>query len=303
MARPRLLALLCLLRLTRLVCFPTTAFAMFASGLIKVFDVELAISERERMRVPFSSYIICATPRSGSTLLCDLLTASGAAGRPNSYLRSQDIEYWTRLWGVERPTTMSDSEFNSTYLAAMKGAGSADTGIFGLRLMWDTVSDIERRLILAFGETADFAALVQRALGTTLFIHLSRRDKDAQAVSLVRAEQTGLWHVAADGSERERTAPPKAPSFNAARIGSARERLLFGDANWSSFFDQCAIKPLKIIYEDLAKDPQSTLAQILSMLGRDTRIASMIRPATAKMADRTSLAWEQQMKVLKTQRL
>ena len=271
---------------------------MSASGLIKVFDVDLALSEKGRMRVPFSSYIICATPRSGSTLLCDLLAASGVAGQPNSYFRSQDIEYWTRLWGVERPTTTSDPEFNSTYLAAMKRAGSADTGIFGLRLMWDTVRDIERRLNLAFGETADFAALVQRAFGSTLFIHLSRRDKDAQAVSLVRAEQTGLWHVAADGSERERTAPPKAPSFDAARIGSARERLFIGDANWSSFLDQRDIKPLQIFYEDLANYPQTTLAQILSMLGRDARIASMIRPETAKMADRTSLVWKRQMKLL-----
>ncbi|HMF66717.1 MAG TPA: Stf0 family sulfotransferase, partial [Phyllobacterium sp.] len=35
------------------------------------------------------SYVICGTPRSGSTLLCDLLESTGIAGRPASYFRSE----------------------------------------------------------------------------------------------------------------------------------------------------------------------------------------------------------------------
>src|SRR4051812_39199959 len=31
------------------------------------------------------SYLVCATPRSGSTLLCELLSATGVAGRPQEY--------------------------------------------------------------------------------------------------------------------------------------------------------------------------------------------------------------------------
>src|SRR3954467_13591327 len=39
---------------------------------------------RECMTVdrPDHSYLVCATPRSGSTLLCELLAATGVAGRP-----------------------------------------------------------------------------------------------------------------------------------------------------------------------------------------------------------------------------
>src|SRR4028119_1183918 len=32
--------------------------------------------------IPMMSYLICATPRSGSTLLCDALGRTGIAGRP-----------------------------------------------------------------------------------------------------------------------------------------------------------------------------------------------------------------------------
>ena len=34
----------------------------------------------------------------------------------------------------------------------------------------------------------------------------SRENKLAQAVSLIKAEQTGLWHIAPDGTELERVA-------------------------------------------------------------------------------------------------
>jgi len=36
------------------------------------------------------AYLICGTPRTGSTLLCDLLPSSEIAGRPESYFRLTD---------------------------------------------------------------------------------------------------------------------------------------------------------------------------------------------------------------------
>jgi LPS sulfotransferase NodH len=47
-----------------------------------------------------SSYLICGTPRTGSTLLCSLLTSTGVAGRPDSYFRQPDLNRWAREFGV-----------------------------------------------------------------------------------------------------------------------------------------------------------------------------------------------------------
>ena len=41
------------------------------------------------------SYVVCATPRSGSTLLCALLAGTGVAGNPE--------EYFERLWRTGLP--------------------------------------------------------------------------------------------------------------------------------------------------------------------------------------------------------
>ncbi len=247
--------------------------------------------------MPFSAYIICGTPRSGSTLLCDLLTASGVAGEPHSYLRPQDISEWAEEWGVRGPAAATDPKFNQAYLAAMTRAGKADTAVFGLRLMWQSIGEASARFDAALGSEADFAHQFEEAFGSTLFIHLSRQDKLAQAVSLVRAQQTGLWHVAADGSERERTAPAQAPVFDAEQITQARNMLTAADAGWFSFFEERGIQPLHLTYERLAADPQATLADVLAALGCNHNVAARVCVQTAKMADATSMDWARRIEL------
>ena len=250
-----------------------------------------------RSGLPFPAYIICATPRSGSTLLCDLLTSSGVAGKPRSYLRSEDIGYWAGLWSLGEPATAADPIFNRLYCSAMIQAGTAHTGIFGLRLMWRSVGEAVERLQAGLGDQADLPGLLERELGPTLLVHLSRRDKTAQAISLVRARQTGLWHIGVDGSERERTTPARSPVFDAGQIGQASDMLTTDDASWSSFFDKHGIKPMRICYEDLAARPHKVLADVLAALGRDRSLAETISVRTARMADDLSLDWTRQVEL------
>lgn len=46
------------------------------------------------MRNKPQNYILCATPRTGSTYLCSLLKSSGVAGVPESYRRRRDRGYY-----------------------------------------------------------------------------------------------------------------------------------------------------------------------------------------------------------------
>jgi LPS sulfotransferase NodH len=239
----------------------------------------------------FSSYIICATPRSGSTLLCDLLASTGVAGKPHSYFRNEDASYWAELWGVPRPHQLGNAEFERAYLAAMIREGTAETGTFGLRMMWSSIADASKRLDTMEGNQADVAARFAEAFGTTLYIHLSRQDKLAQAVSLIRAEQSGLWHRAADGTERQRTAPPRTPIYDADRIAELLNELQIDDAAWTDFFSMRGIDPLRLTYEALAANPKKALKEILSALGRDPKASERMVVQTSKLADADSSAW------------
>ncbi len=70
-------------------------------------------------------YFICATPRSGTTLLCDLLADTGRAGRPQSYYRRQDLERRARNYGLRADQFADRIEFDQAYLEAVlrEGAG------------------------------------------------------------------------------------------------------------------------------------------------------------------------------------
>jgi Stf0 sulphotransferase len=51
----------------------------------------------------FDSYLICATPRTGSTLLCGLLKSSGVAGCPASYFNRRGLHDYADDWRIARP--------------------------------------------------------------------------------------------------------------------------------------------------------------------------------------------------------
>ena len=130
-----------------------------------------------------------------------------------------------------------------------------------------------------------------RVFGPTLFIHLSRIDKVGQAVSYLRAEQTGLWHVAPDVTELERVAPHREPVYDAARLRVIVEMLVDYDRVWNDWFAREGIAPLRLSYDDLAADPGGTLARVLAALGLDPAAADGVTPGVRKLADATSCDW------------
>lgn len=245
--------------------------------------------------MPFSAYVICATPRSGSTLLCDLLATSGVAGRPQSFFRTEDIDEWAASWGVGGSSTADNPEFNRAYLSAMARAGRAGAGLFGLRLMHRSRDEATRRLRAAFALDDTLPNLFAEAFGPTLYVHLSRTDKAAQAASLVRAQQTGLWHLAQDGSERERTAPARLAVFDAGMLKATRDELVADDQAWNDFFKEHAIAPVCLTYERLSAEPLTVLARVFTALGLDPAHAATASVMTRKMADSTSADWARRM--------
>ncbi|WP_246675623.1 MULTISPECIES: Stf0 family sulfotransferase [unclassified Mesorhizobium] len=237
------------------------------------------------------AYVICGTPRTGSTLLCKLLASTKAAGDPHSFYRRQDVPEWAEEWGLPGRDTMGELEFNAAYLNAAIAAGKGGTGIFGLRLMRENLDELSAILDRIFPGLVSDKARFERAFGRVLYIHLSREDKLAQAVSLVKAQQTGLWHVAPDGTELERVGPPGEPRYDFGRIKDEVAGLDGYDTAWNMWFAEQEVIPLRIGYERLSSDPVATLASVCDALGVQAPDAGDIRPGVARLADETGLDW------------
>ena len=154
---------------------------------------------------PESSVILCSVPRSGSTLLCDLLTATGVCGTVQSYFRRLSIDNWITRFGLD--IARSDPDFASVFYQAALTAGSDSSGSFGLRMMWDNVPELSAWLDELFPGLSDDRARIAAAFGPPDFVFLTRRDKVAQAGVAI----TG-------GTERALAmCGPMVPSANAPR--------------------------------------------------------------------------------------
>lgn len=237
------------------------------------------------------SYVLCSNPRSGTTLLCDLLAQTGVAGNPDSFFRQKSLQDWCDDWQVSGPIDTRDQDFTRRYFDAMLAEGRGGTPVFGIRIMGADLRFATAWLDSAFpGHTSD-AARFEAAFGPTCFIHLSRSDKLAEAVSYLRAEQTGLWHQRPDGTSLEQIAPTEPPGYDPDAITRRMTELAEYDQAWNAWFELEKIQPLRIGYEALAQDPQAILAQVLRFIGQDPDRARAVTPRVRKLADDTNLDW------------
>jgi len=161
------------------------------------------------------SYLLCGTPRTGSTLLCGLLTSTGVAGRPESYFREPDEHAWARRLGV--PVAGDGSLDYRSFVRAVRIAGSTPNGVFGARVMWGTMQRIVEGLDAA-PRRHDLDVLVD-TFGPLRLVHLRRDDAVGQAVSWARAEQTGYWQEGDMPSAR-----PRLEFDRSCRSGADRQR-------------------------------------------------------------------------------
>lgn len=224
-------------------------------------------------------------------MLCQLLAATKMAGRPASLFHNPTLDAWLGYYGLEDAAFASRQDALEAIFSAAIACGKGETDIFGLRLQRGSFDFFMEQLGLRHPEVMGDQGRIEAEFGPTLFIHLSREDRLDQAISLLRAEQTGLWHLKADGTDLERQAPRRADGYDAEAIRAHIDELLKLDRAWEQWFEQQSIEPLNVSYETLSRKPQAILAEVLMALGLDASIAGNIAPQTKKLADKTSQAW------------
>jgi len=259
---------------------------------------------------PKISYLICTTPRSGSTLLCELLADTGIAGRPDEYfqqLRSTGLPMRPRdyLDGVAPeivPAEAHDGELEQhnlydpyrffdfhEYVDWVKARATTSNGVFGAKVMWPYMAGLVDGLSTIPRERERLTPyeLLEETFPSLRYVWLRRMDKVRQAVSLWRAVQT--WHWRADHTHQ---APcvPLVYSFEA--IDHLRRRLIASDRAWETYFEGTGATPLTLTYEDFVKEKHETVTGLLRHVGvAYPPHAYYDAPRTARQADEISEQW------------
>jgi LPS sulfotransferase NodH len=220
-----------------------------------------------------------------------MLAETGVAGHPESYFHKPDLGNWASDLGASRPAGMSELEYLRLLIDTAIDQGTANTGMFGLRLQRHSFDFFFRQLRILRPDKPTDKARFEAVFGRTLFVHLTRPDKLSQAVSYVKAQQSGLWHRAADGSELERLSPSADPVYDFAALKDCRDQFIQFDRDWNDWFAEQAIEPLRLSYNDLCADPQTELKRVLTALDLPPSAANPVQPGVAKLADSINADW------------
>lgn len=237
------------------------------------------------MRGPgFDSWLLCATPRSGSTLLCGLLESSGVAGRPASYFNRRGLHDYAIGWRVEQP---AGGRIDSVYVQAARAAGSTPNGVFGGRLMAESRPELVADLAAEAGRppASDLELLVDH-FGRLRFVHLRRVDVVAQAVSWAKSLQTHFWHPG------ERIEPGAvAAHYDEGLIERLVVTIEQFEADWTTWFAQQHVSPHEVTYEQLAADPVLVAHQVLDFLDLQVAEGHQVVVRDRKQADDINAEW------------
>ncbi|QKT08652.1 sulfotransferase [Gordonia sp. X0973] len=244
-------------------------------------------------------YVVCATQRSGSTLLVESLAATGVAGRPAEffqYFSSSSLAPQPREWfaGVDDESIVGrlavsepghvDERTADQWRADIRAAGATGNGVWGGKLMWNQTPLLIARTRVAAG---DLRAALRWLLGADpLFVHVHRDDLVAQAVSMWRAVQTRAWR---DGDVS--AVPDEETFYSAEGIAHLAGILAEQQRRWQDWFAREGIEPVDVAFADLARDPTGTTARVLTALGQNPALAPP--PPLKPQSNTRSKEWAQ----------
>jgi trehalose 2-sulfotransferase len=280
------------------------------------------------MTQPQRSYLVCATPRSGSTLVCEALAETGVAGRPEEYFEAlrhsgrprRPEEYFLgvedqsirdhlgeRGIGAEPPprSPLWSRAAYDRYLEWAFEAGTTPNGVFGAKLMWGYFGEFVSLLrnVPAYRDIP-LAELLPAVFPDLTFVRVVRANKVRQAVSLWKAVQTANWReeqassaagsVEADGSPPYRSfIEEHRPQlrFHFKAINHLLEQLLIEEASWDAFFEHAGIRPILVLYENFAGDYERSTHNLLDRLDLSVPEGFEFEPRMKRQSDGINDDW------------
>lgn len=231
-------------------------------------------------------YVIASSPRTGSTLLARLLWDTGLVGAPKEYLNPMQIRDWgLRMGHPPSRWAMAALRGHAVGLAALPplcpdpqqhlsqviAHRTGPRGHFGLKLHYH-----------------HFEQHCPKGIAPLLgaeprWIHITRQDRLAQAISWDRALQSGQWAAHQTGLRM----PER---YSRKRIQSALDRIEQQEAGWQAALAGRSV--LKLSYEQLVQDKLGTLQACLAWLSVDADSVALPSDGLRKQSDGVSAEWK-----------
>jgi LPS sulfotransferase NodH/SAM-dependent methyltransferase len=241
-----------------------------AGPITRLTDPRLDFPGPVRLR---KSYIVASTDRSGSTFLCSLLWQTGVLGAPAEYwnFRSRPKAKPIGAQMMERLEAASAAD----YLDKLLACRTSRNGIFSVKAHSFDFEEAVRQ----------FPEMLER-LSPLTYIYIERKDKVAQAVSMAKAAQTGVWVSYGKMHKTENL------HYDKELIARCLGFLERQHRDWLRWFETNQIEPFIVAYEDLLVDHAGVVRSIVKLLGAENDKPQKVHlPKLEKQSDQTNEKW------------
>lgn len=234
---------------------------------------------------PKISYVVWHTQRTGSTLLCTTLQATGIAGVPDEWPEVQ----LTHSVNGARP--IRDRLWSEQ---------TTPNGVLGVK--WSYYQPTVEQFFDVFGrgelnDRSDRRRAWDRVFPNCHHVVMTRRNKIRLAVSWWKSIQGGPGHLSQDGSPLPwQRSVPRTPgdlvnAYNFRAIKALMLEAVRREAHLQELLTELGALPLSITYEDLVLGYESTVRDLLRYLGLDARVPEIPPPLLAHTSDEVNDDW------------
>ena len=220
-------------------------------------------------RPPDLSCVICSIPRSGSNLLSYALEDTGLAGRPREYFGTRNETGYAEEWGLPRRYSLR------SYLKKLAANSATPNGVWGAHIHLFDFLDVIERAREEFGKTLSERELLEACFPNPRCIYIRRADRVRQAISWMRAGNSGQWLRLRGEPVSDRMARL---DINLDDVDKWIQVFSEQESKWQEFFARNNLTAHEILYEDLVSDYQATVLGALAYLGLTPRADLQLPP-------------------------
>lgn len=233
--------------------------------------------------------ILCATQRSGSTMIIEDMLNTGVLGNP---------EEWFIPWDPAKTHINWQED-----LVGVKRRASGENGVMAIKVMANQLYNIDTCLAEAYPaqQGAEFGHFASAFHGAS-WIRIIRRDTVSQAISRLMAQQTGINHATAR-PEDEHFAGNLARGYDTNYNNKTKYRyeillnyvtaIVLENLAWDRFFASHNITPVELIYEDIVKDTDMAYLDVIAgQIGLEGELKRQPRKMV-KMGNNRNREWRE----------
>jgi LPS sulfotransferase NodH len=224
---------------------------------------------------PPRPYLLASVPRSGSTFVSHLLWQTGCLGAPLEYCNFDPS-------GPYGAANRSPPEQQRLWREALSHRTSPN-GVFGLKGFPVQFEALQRDNPALLAEVMR-TVLPSRERGRIVLLH--RRDRTAHAISYARAIISGIWRAEQERGERTE------PEYSRIAVERAERLIESQEGAWRAMLADLGIEPLVLWYEDVLKNPATTIDVVAKYLEVEIDPAAAVKiPPIERQSQDGARAW------------